>query len=103
MEQGILKDWQKKVIALVASTPELERFYLTGGTALSGYYLQHRVSDDLDFFTEDDIDTLFIEQFAVKIKELLNASKVKSLSVEELKNLFTQEAKKLSSEIIEGQ
>lgn len=26
-------------------------FYLTGGTALSRYYLHHRYSDDLDFFT----------------------------------------------------
>ncbi len=29
-------------------------FYLTGGTALSRYYLNHRYSDDLDFFVNDD-------------------------------------------------
>jgi hypothetical protein len=28
-------------------------FYLSGGTALSGFYLRHRYSDDLDFFTRD--------------------------------------------------
>jgi len=28
-------------------------FYLTGGTALSRFYLNHRYSDDLDFFTHD--------------------------------------------------
>jgi len=28
-------------------------FYLSGGTALAGYYLHHRFSDDLDFFTRD--------------------------------------------------
>jgi hypothetical protein len=28
-------------------------FYLSGGTALSAYYLHHRYSDDLDFFTRD--------------------------------------------------
>jgi predicted nucleotidyltransferase component of viral defense system len=28
-------------------------FYLTGGTALSRYYLGHRYSDDLDLFTHD--------------------------------------------------
>jgi hypothetical protein len=28
-------------------------FYLSGGTALAVYYLQHRRSDDLDFFTRD--------------------------------------------------
>jgi hypothetical protein len=29
-------------------------FYLTGGTGLSRGYLDHRFSDDLDFFTNDD-------------------------------------------------
>lgn len=29
-------------------------FYLTGGTALSRYYLNHRYSDDLDFFINSD-------------------------------------------------
>ncbi|MEW5871076.1 MAG: nucleotidyl transferase AbiEii/AbiGii toxin family protein [Chloroflexota bacterium] len=29
-------------------------FYLTGGTALSRGYLDHRFSDDLDFFVDDD-------------------------------------------------
>ena len=29
------------------------RFFLTGGAALAGYYLHHRVTDDLDFFTHD--------------------------------------------------
>lgn len=31
-------------------------FYFTGGTALSEYYLHHRLSEDLDFFTERDFD-----------------------------------------------
>lgn len=29
-------------------------FFLTGGTALSRFYLNHRFSDDLDFFINDD-------------------------------------------------
>ena len=28
-------------------------FYLTGGTALSRFYLNHRYSDDLDFFVNN--------------------------------------------------
>ena len=32
-------------------------FYLTGGTALSAFYLHHRLSEDLDFFTESDVET----------------------------------------------
>lgn len=31
-------------------------FYFTGGTALSAVYLNHRESEDLDFFSESDFD-----------------------------------------------
>jgi len=33
---------------------ELSGFYLTGGTALGRFYLNHRYSDDLDFFVNAD-------------------------------------------------
>ena len=34
---------------------ERERgFFVTGGAALAGYYLHHRVTDDIDLFTVDD-------------------------------------------------
>jgi predicted nucleotidyltransferase component of viral defense system len=32
-----------------------QEFYLTGGTALSAFYLRHRYSEDLDFFTNDEV------------------------------------------------
>ena len=31
-----------------------KRFFLTGGAALAGYYLGHRSTEDLDFFTTED-------------------------------------------------
>ncbi|MDP3177722.1 MAG: nucleotidyl transferase AbiEii/AbiGii toxin family protein [Spirochaetaceae bacterium] len=33
--------------------PEAGGFYLSGGTALSRFYMNHRYSDDLDFFTQE--------------------------------------------------
>jgi hypothetical protein len=42
---------QDKVFAAVYEEPL--GFYLTGGTALSRFYLDHRYSDDLDFFMHD--------------------------------------------------
>ena len=33
-----------------------ERFFLTGGTALSVFYLHHRTSEDLDLFTVDAVE-----------------------------------------------
>lgn len=38
---------------LAAIFEESAGFYLTGGTALSRFYLNHRYSDDLDFFNHD--------------------------------------------------
>jgi predicted nucleotidyltransferase component of viral defense system len=39
---------------LIRHLPEeiLGKFYLTRGTALSAFYLGHRLSEDMDFFTD---------------------------------------------------
>jgi len=51
MDLEVLAEIQKKILGHLKDIPELEAFYLTGGTALSKFYLSHRKSDDLDFFT----------------------------------------------------
>jgi len=51
----ILTEKQRAVINLIARSPLRPEFFFTGGTALSACYLQHRYSDDLDFFTESDL------------------------------------------------
>lgn len=53
-----------------------ENFYLTDGTALAGFYLCHRISEDLDFFTEKEFDVSAITVFFRKHKKQLNISKV---------------------------
>jgi len=46
------------------------RFFLTGGTALSRAYYNHRYSDDLDFFVNDDIYYLEqVKEVFLKLKE----------------------------------
>lgn len=48
----ILTPTQEQVIDIIKGIPFIVKgFYFTGGTALSEYYLQHRYSDDLDFFS----------------------------------------------------
>jgi hypothetical protein len=49
---GILYPFQNQVIKVVTETDT--EFYLTGGTAASRGYLEHRYSDDLDYFVNDD-------------------------------------------------
>ncbi|HUC02225.1 MAG TPA: nucleotidyl transferase AbiEii/AbiGii toxin family protein [Candidatus Paceibacterota bacterium] len=45
-----------------------KNFYLTGGTALAAFYLHHRYSEDLDFFSMNEVDTLPIVAFFKKHK-----------------------------------
>ncbi len=49
--QDKLYPFQDEILDLVEKA-EVD-FYLTGGTALSRCYLEHRYSDDLDFFVND--------------------------------------------------
>jgi len=43
-----------------------ERFYLTGGTPLAAFYLGHRYSEDLDFFSEQEISDMGALEVAVR-------------------------------------
>ena len=104
MEQKeILTERQKKVIGLVAQSPLCSFIYLSGGTALAEYYLHHRLSDDLDFFSLEKIDMNVLAGFVEEVKEMLGAKKVSYERVfdrnlyffsfgkdEELKMEFTQ-------------
>lgn len=51
-------------------------FYLTGGTALVAFYLHHRYSEDLDFFSEKEIDILPINVFLESIRKELGIFKI---------------------------
>ena len=51
--KGLLTPIQRSFIAEFALLPDQAQFYLAGGTALAEYYLGHRLSFDLDFFTAE--------------------------------------------------
>lgn len=74
MEQDILTAWQRDAIACLAHEPEFKGFYLTGGTALAAYYLHHRISDDLDFFSAAEVDARAVHGLANRLAETLHAS-----------------------------
>lgn len=48
----ILTDSQKKVLDLFRKSDLVDKFYWTGGTLLAYFYLQHRLSFDIDLFTD---------------------------------------------------
>lgn len=56
MGQEILTSVQRKVLDVLGGDRSVTgNFYLTGGTALAAFYLNHRFSEDLDFFSEKEI------------------------------------------------
>lgn len=68
---------QKQFLDLVSKDPYLtKRFYLTGGTALSVFYLNHRESHDVDLFSEKEVNVSKIRQFLDANKRLLGVTKI---------------------------
>lgn len=59
----ILSPGQKQLLAGFSRSPLAKSFYLTGGTALAAFHLGHRVSDDLDFFTDADVPVEAVLEF----------------------------------------
>ncbi len=57
---------QDTVLSLVQN----DRFYLSGGTALSRWYYNHRYSDDLDFFFRGD--RFARDEFPVVCREIIS-------------------------------
>ena len=69
----ILNKVQREILNLFADILESEYFYLTGGTALSYFYLKHRKSNDLDFFTATEE---LILPFSYRLEETLRNKKM---------------------------
>ena len=69
---------QEEFLAMVRETPYiLKKFYLGGGTALSCWYLHHRESFDLDFFSEqEEINSAYLFKWLTSLKEKLEISDI---------------------------
>ncbi|GBR74244.1 hypothetical protein NO1_1454 [Candidatus Termititenax aidoneus] len=77
MTKSLLNKRQQNFLQFFNSWPELsERFYFSGGTALSEYYLQHRFSEDLDFFSEQEISSADLSLFLTAHKKDFDAEQV---------------------------
>lgn len=64
---GYASPAQKSVLAALSRDPIVEDvFFLTGGTALSVFYLGHRVSDDIDLFTREPLDLAAVTDIVLR-------------------------------------
>jgi len=67
-----LTEIQNKAIALLANSSLKKKFYWTGGTLLAVYYFQHRLSADLDFFSEKSFTFDEINSYIQNLKVGIN-------------------------------
>lgn len=77
MIKTVLKPSQKRILALLSKNQTFfKNFYLSGGIALSEYYLHHRLSEDLDFFSETEIEKIWLNSLAKEIKQTIGFGKL---------------------------
>jgi len=75
--KSILSQNQQDILAIISKDKLIcDNFYLTGGTALAEFYLQHRLSEDLDFFSENEFEPQAVSIFLEKIKSIAKIKKV---------------------------
>ncbi len=69
MAKSLLTPHQIDFLNFAGSCPQVhESFYFSGGTALSEFYLHHRFSEDLDFFSENEFDVGALSLFLLSQK-----------------------------------
>lgn len=77
MAKSILSIRQKSFLTLFSQKSALSKsFYLTGGTALTEFYIPYRYSEDLDFFSENEVKLMTITTFLKSIKNVLGYEKI---------------------------
>lgn len=67
----ILTQTQKLFLELFGQQTFSQKFYLSGGTALAEFYIPYRFSEDLDFFSEQEVQIDEVIAFITSIKKAL--------------------------------
>lgn len=71
LKPTLLTKTQQFFLELFGKQRFSKKFYLSGGTALIAFYIPYRYSEDLDFFSEEEIQTDEIITFLKSIKSKL--------------------------------
>lgn len=70
MAKTILTKRQALLLTLLSKEKSIfDNFYFSGGTGLSEYYLHHRYSEDLDFFSFEEVNPISIQIIFKKIQK----------------------------------
>ncbi len=86
---------QQKTLSLFARSGLADKFYWTGGTLLSAFYLGHRFSEDLDFFSDKPFDYNEIIGFIRQLKKVFKLSGVEEKKIFDRWEFFIHNKEKL--------
>lgn len=76
-KRKILTKEQDDFLDLVSKEKYLcRKFYFTGGTPLSAFYLSHRLSEDIDLFSEQEVHLPSVRKFIKRVEDKLKIKKV---------------------------
>ena len=76
MGTSILTPRQHALVEQSIRSKEITQwYYLTGGTALAEYYLHHRYSEDIDFFTRSPVNPEKIRAFIADLQKVMGFRK----------------------------
>ncbi len=67
----ILTPNQQRTLCAISKSSLAKQFYFSGGTALSHFYLKHRLSEDLDFFSEEEVDVQGVTAVIKSLKDII--------------------------------
>ena len=74
MTKNLLTNHQIDFLDFAGKQPQIYgNFYFSDGTALSAFYLHHRFSEDLDFFSEKEFDAGALNLFLLTRKKDFSA------------------------------
>ncbi len=91
---------QKETLILFSKSPLKDKFYWTGGTLLSFYYLHHRRSEDIDLFTNEKFDFEEVNSFAESLTEPLHLKNIESNKIYNRWEFFLKNKEKLKIEFV---
>lgn len=79
MGKNILTTKQLDFLELVSKDKQItSSFYFTGGTVLAEFYLKHRLSEDIDLFTDkEEVNQTLTDAFLKKNSEKLGVVEIK--------------------------
>lgn len=86
----ILYPHQTRILTLFFSAPFSKTFFLTGGTALSAFYLAHRESQDLDFFSLEIFNTMALRTTMQEIAQQTKSKMIISQRSQTYNEIFLE-------------